>query len=271
MTQIEKELIANLRRKIGDNPVREVISNDIGNTIYFLDGSSKVADINDIGKTILDLEKIIWTNEELLEEIYDSFYIIFENNKKDLSDLDELEKRIVTLAARVELTFQLATNAARYIRYQAQSINVNVVDPNEFLNLAKALKESLQEILDDYVGRDIDKVKQGIIHYVDRYDDLLKPTKYEPTPAFPDFNLNYNNGCIYLNSDYVFINNFREIFIKKKTDTTETIIFESDVCREYSIKDCDVQPNKTYKYIVYLRTINDELFSKEYVINTNVP
>ena len=270
MTNNERELIANLRRKIGDNPTRIVTVNDIGTTLI-IDGVPKVVDLSDVNKIADDVAKQIWSDKELLSEIYDAFYIIFQG-KNSLDELDELEKRIVVLATRVELTMQLALDSARYIRYQSQNVAVEPVSPSELINLAKALKESLNEILDDYVGADTDRIKQGIIKFSDRYTELSHPTNYAPTPTMPVFTFTYNQAenKVYINAPYQFINNFKSLFIKRELGLVSTIIFETTVCSQYSIVDSDVEPNKNYKYIVYLQVLdNEDFYTKEYIVSTN--
>lgn len=270
MTNIEKELVANLRRKIGDNPTRVVTVNDIGTTLI-IDGVPKLVDMSDVNKIADDTTKQIWSDAELLSEIYDIFYIIFPL-KNSLDDLDELEKRIVVLATRVELTMQLALDSARYIRYQSQNVAVEPVSPSELINLAKALKESLNEILDDYVGRDSDKIKQGIIKFSDRYTELSYPTNYAPTPIMPEFTFTYNatENKVYISAPYQFINNFKSLFIKRELGLVSTIIFETTVCSQYNIVDSEVEANKNYKYIVYLQVLDsDEYYTKEYIVSTN--
>lgn len=271
MTNFEKELVANLRRKIGDNPTRVVTSNDIGTTLT-IEGVTKIVDLSDVNKIADDTGRQIWSDSELLSELLDSLYIIFPE-KESLTELDELEKRIVILATRVELTMQLALDSARYIRYQSQNVGVDPVSPSELINLAKALKESLEEILDDYIGRDSERIKNGIIKFSDRYSELSFPTNYAPTPSIPKFTFTYNSdeNKVYISAKYQFIDNFNSLFIKRELGLNSTIIFETTVCKEYNIVDSDVEANKVYKYIIYLETLDNpnDFYKEEYIVSTN--
>lgn len=261
MTQLELELIASLRRKIGDLPTRIITADDVGHTVY-IEGVPSIATTSDINKVTWDSSKQIWSDSELLSELYDSFYILF-NNKGSLEDLTEIEKRILILSARIELILQLATDAARYIKYTAQSINVEPVSPAEFINLAKALSETLDQLKDEYYNSDLNTIQSAIIKFHDRFSGLSYPTDYSPTPKLPGFEVSLSSVPLQveINIKYKFVVDFNYILLKKYVDNVSTILEEYTVLKDATYIDTDILSGKTYKYELILITRNNEQYS----------
>lgn len=261
MTSLELELIASLRRKIGDLPTRVVTTDDIGSTIY-IDGQPSIATANDVNKVTWDTSKQIWSDSELLSEIYDTFYILF-TDKTALTELSEIEKRILILSTRIELTLQLATDAARYIKYTAQSINVEPVSPAEFINLAKALSETLNQIKDEYYQSDLNTIQSALIKFQDRFDGLSYPTDYSPTPKLPGFEVTLLDSPLRVEIKiiYKFVVDFNYILLKKYIGAVSTILEEYTVLRDTIYIDEDIVSGNDYKYELILITRNNEPYS----------
>ncbi len=270
MTAVESLIISRLRDKMGDNSTINVVSADVGTTIYLYDSSlgyytQKVAVSGDVGKPKLDTSKYIWTEEELLGVVNSAFVQLFGGKKNSLDNLSNVEREIVILRATIDLHFVLATNSARYVKYKIRDVNVEKQSPNGFLEVAKALEKRLNSMIAD-LGNETGDVNVSIIQSTlrryDQVDDIVYPSAYESKPTIPNFTLSMNGSSVNIHIDYAFVSDYNKHFIKKMTGT-ETILKTLYVLKEEDIIDSSPVAATLNTYRLYVETVNGSLFYSE--------
>jgi len=156
----------------------------------------------------------------------------------------------------------LATDSVRHIKYKLRDVEFEKRTPEQFLAIAKALREELKDLLDTHSNVDSGSdVFVGALKVLDEEDGILIPTNYEPTPRVLDFTLSKVDEGIKIYIPYVFISNYSGHFISKIVGNGSNIIYDSSILKEDTIIDSDVELGTTYSYKVVLETINGEYYS----------
>jgi len=210
---------------------------------------------------IQDIEKQIWADDELLEALTSSNVQIFKGTK-GFDELEEFDTEILLLRTNVDLIYQLATDSARYSRYILKDVNAKKVDPQQFLEIAKALEKRFDglvaELDDDNAGN---IVHQSVFRVEDREEDILIPTQYEADQPIPAFSLSSVATGVQIVIKYKFVPAYKLHFIKQIDDEgAENIIEELYRLKSETIIDTTVENGKTYQYKMYIKTLNNELF-----------
>jgi hypothetical protein len=251
---------------VGDLPTRAIISDDVGSTVY-INGVASTAVDADVGQITWDATKQVFSDQEVLDELNDARILTFKGQETSLETLDEIQERIVAIAARIEITLQMALDSTRYVRYQAQSVNAIPVSPSELINLAKHLEDGLkklaEEIEDDNLGA---VIQQTVFRIHDRHDDLIIPTEYSPPQKIPAFTLTEVETGVSIYIPYTFINDYASHYIRKTDAGVTTILVEYFTLEDKTYIDTDVEAGKSYTYELFVQTINNILRSSELVI-----
>lgn len=255
LTETEIGMISRLRRKMGDNPTSIVTSEDVGTTVY-IDGVEQTAAQDDIGKTKQDVDKQIWSDTELLDELNIARTTIFKLDKTSLDELDDVEEILVILSARIELTMELALDSSRYVRYQALSVITTPQSPSELVNIAKYLDRKLENLIAEVDSSVGDVIREGIVRIHDRHEDLMIPTEYQPPQTVPAFTLTEVDNNVEIFIPYTFIKDYHSHFLKKIYNSVGTILQEWTVIEDKTYTDEDVSSGETYEYELFVQSVN---------------
>lgn len=239
MTDKETNLVSRLRSKVSDNPLDAETSQPL-------------------------LNQQIWTDDELLAELNSARVTVFKGKKSDLSLLTEFEYEIVVLQANINLNYQLAQNSARYVKYTLNNANVQKCSPQEFIQIATALQQSLTNLLDEGSDTsDIGKVVvQDTLRRFSKIDNAIVPTKYDSLPALPPFSVENTPQGVKINIGYTFIPDYRTHYVRKEWGGGKTILYNSSALMADSIIDTSVIDGSTYTYTLYLENINGKSSTK---------
>ena len=266
-TTSELALIYDLRIKLGDTPTKVLTSSDVGSTAY-IQGVPFVVATADIGKDVDDLTKQIWNDSEYYSNLSTSLALTFKGKRENFENLPLFEKAVLTISAQIVFTYELAYVSSRYTKYKMRDVDVQKTSPEEFISMAKALKDYLDSVLDE--GSDSGEigntVRQAVIRRFDKMDATMKPEIYQPDVKVLEFFLTLNSSNqVVIDIPYSFIVDYHSHFIKRYGDDGENVVADYDTLKTEQYIDTEVVTG-TYIYRVYVESVNGELYYKEKTI-----
>lgn len=266
MTTREKQLVARLRKKMGDNPTTLVASGDIGSTVYLWDESTElfvatVALAEHVGLTCAETSEWVWTDDEHYDELVSARVVLFKGKLTSLENITEIEEEIIILKAKANFLRNLMLDSARYAKYNLRDTSAEKTSPQEYLDMARAIENYIKQLLDEGAGDESEdigaKITQGFITRYSREHDMILPAKYDSDPPLLPFSLSQDSKGIYITIRRIFYTDFNAIFIKKGVSPdTGTTIKTLQVLKDWTILDEDVESGVTYLYTVVNEDIN---------------
>lgn len=263
MTTNEKDLISRLRAKMGDNPTRIIVTDDIGETLI-IDGVSTVITSEEVGQQAQKVEEYIWTDEEHLAILNTAFVQLFKTTP-DLETLSDYVTEVVVLKAQINLVYILATDATRYLKYNTRDVDVEKMSPTQFLALNKALINYLKELIASDSSSDPEvKSNEGFVHQsiIQRYDavsDSVIDSRYNPPQESLAFVLSSVTTGVNIAIKYSFISNYREHFLLREDSlgTREVLKTFYSLQTEDYVDETAVD-GETYTYELHVTNMNTQ-------------
>jgi hypothetical protein len=237
-TGVDAVYIARVRSKIGDNPTRE-------------DGT-------------LDVDKCVWSDDEVNEELRSARVTLFKGKRSSNSELSEPEAEMVVLGATINLIHVLAVNSGRYAQYTVREVKVERLSPSEWLHMAEALQTRLDRLIED-TDTTVEMgpmVHQSVILLHDKTQDKVVPGRFMKYPSAIPFTLTATATSVTVKIADVFIPTYFRHFLKKSANVyPESIVATWNVLTPLEWVDTDVVEGVTYTYTMCIEDLNLQLTS----------